>query len=149
VKRRSNPPSWRLLRSARNDTIWPLVTEGICSSRIIQALFLTKLLPELPGIDQDRRIVSAQETLQNPTVWFSLALSLSRYYESVLWLGDAICLDHWTSVKYAHNMEKPGSFSNMGDRFAPLASKRDRLLRAGGSVPCPLTATMMPEMSNR
>ncbi len=25
----SNPPSWRLLRSARNDNIWPLVTEGI------------------------------------------------------------------------------------------------------------------------
>jgi hypothetical protein len=29
VPRESNPPSWRLLRSARNDSILPLVTEGI------------------------------------------------------------------------------------------------------------------------
>ncbi len=33
----SNPPSWRLLRSARNDSIWPLVTEGIPEAFFKQA----------------------------------------------------------------------------------------------------------------
>ncbi len=37
VPRESNPPSWRLLRSVRNDSIWPLVTEGIPEAFFKQA----------------------------------------------------------------------------------------------------------------
>ncbi len=52
---RGNPPSWRLLRSARNDSIWPLVTEGIraglcsaCTMNCFAIKFRHMLVVSLP-----------------------------------------------------------------------------------------------------